>query len=384
MEQGRRNAKLLLEIENHPPRYLNAVYLAVMFAQNGSATLVAIVAERAFAELGITLVSVGFTLIYFVVVEAMSKTFAILHSDSVALALAPFVWVIGRTLWLPTRLLIGIANVLLPGKGLEQGPFVSVEEIRTMAEVGHQEGSIEAHEKQIIHSVFQFGQRTVREIMLPRPDIVAVPLDASLDAAAALIVEHGVTRLPAYREDLDKTEGIVHAKDVLFRLHEGRRDMALSELMLPVRFIPESKRLAELLHEMQHERFHLAMVSDEYGSITGLVTLEDVLEELVGQIDDEYDHEAPDIVTLSDGRYRVNAALPIVDLNDLLSLDLPHVSWNTVGGLVFGMVGRIPDVGTHVELDGFRFTVERVLGRRILTVIVSRLPPELPPDERNV
>jgi CBS domain containing-hemolysin-like protein len=378
-EQGRRNAALLQEIENEPARFLNAVYLAVTFAQNGSAILVAIVAERYFGELGITLVSVGFTLAYFVVVEAMSKTFAILHSDGVALALAPFVWLIGRTLALPTRLLIGLANVLLPGKGLKSGPFVTQEEIRSMAETGHQEGSIEAHEKAIIHSVFAFGERIVQEVMVPKPDVVAVDLDDSLQAATDLMVRHGLTRLPAFRGDLDHTEGIVHAKDVLAVLHVGESGTPLARIMRPVRFVPESKRLADLLREMQAEKFHLAMISDEYGLVAGLVTLEDLLEELVGQIRDEHDDEPADVEALGDGRYRVNAALPIAELNDAVGGSLPHVDWNTVGGLVFGVAGQIPAEGAGVELGPYRFTVEKLQGRRIMTVLMERMPD--PPPE---
>ena len=373
-EQGRRNAALLEQIERDPPRYLNAVYLAATFAQNGSAILVAILAERYVGQLGITLVSVGFTLAYFVVVEAMAKTFAILHSDGVALALAPFVWVVGRTLSIPTRLLIGLANILLPGKGLKSGPFVMQEEIRSMAETGHQEGSIETHEKEIITSVFQFGGRVVQEVMVPRPDIVAVDLDSSLQDAADIMVRHGLTRLPAYRADLDHTEGIVHAKDILNMLHQGQEDAPLAMLLRPVSFVPESKRLAELLREMREQKFHLAMISDEYGLVAGLVTMEDLLEELVGQIRDEHDQEPTDLVQLSDGRYRVNAALPIIELNGVIGANLPREDWNTVGGLVFGLAGKMPAVGEGVELECYRFTVEKLHGRRIITVLLELVP----------
>jgi putative hemolysin len=318
-----------------------------------------------------------------VVVEAMSKTFAILHSDRVALTLAPFVWFLGRALALPTRVLIGLANVLLPGKGLKEGPFVIEDQIRSLAEVGHQEGEIERHEKEIIHSVFHFGDLTVRDIMVPRPDIVAIDLAASLDAAAGLVVQRGFTRIPAYRDNLDRIEGIVHAKDVLNLLHQGRTDVRLAEILRPVRFIPESKRPAELLGEMRKEKVHLAIVSDEYGSVSGLVTLEDMLEELVGQIADEHDREAPDVTSLPDGRYRVNAALPIVELNEILGVELPRDRWNTVGGLVFGLAGAIPAEGASVSVGEFQFTVEKILGRRILTVLVTRLSAAVPDTPHN-
>src|SRR5439155_297055 len=236
-QEGRRNGALLEEIERDHAPYLNSIYLAVMFVQNGSAILVALVTEHYFADVGITLVSVAFTLAYFVIVEAMSKTYGILHSDRAALSMAPIVWALGRALALPARLLIGLANVLLPGKGLKQGPFVSEQDIRSMAEVGHEEGSI--------------------------------------------------------------------------------------------------------LREMQREKFHMAIVIDEYGSNAGLVTLEDLLEELVGEIADEHDVEERDVEPVGDGRYRVDASLPIRELNELVGTDLPRDRWNTVGGLMFGLLGTI-------------------------------------------
>lgn len=374
-EQGHRNGAVLERIEAEPARYLNAIYLSVMFCQNGSAVLVAIIAESYFGRSSITGVSIAFTIVYFVLVEAMSKTFAILHSDRVALALAPFVFVVGRTLALPTRALIGIANILLPGKGLPQGPFVSEEEIRSLAEVGHQEGVIEEHEKEMIHSVFQLGDRVVRDLMIPRPDVVAIAIDEPLGDAVSLIVQHGLTRIPVYSEDLDHTEGIIHSKDILNALHRGDAT-SLSELLRPVRFVPEQKRAVDLLREMQQEKFHLAMVSDEYGSVSGLVTLEDLLEELVGDIFDEHQHTSPDIEQLGDGRYRVNAGLPMTELNDTLNAELPHDRWNTVGGLMFSLFGTIPEAGATVSLDGYQFTAEKVDGRRIVSVLVERLPEE--------
>lgn len=222
----------------------------------------------------------------------------------------------------------------------------------------------------------RLSRRTVREIMVPRPDIVALPLTATAEEAALKIMESGVSRVPLYRDDLDQVEGFVHAKDVLALLARGERQRPVSEVARPIHFVPESKPLAELLAEMRQGGFHLAMVSDEYGSLVGLVTLEDVIEEVVGQIADEFDREPPEIERLADGRLRVQASVPIVDLNELLGIELPHASWNTVGGLVFGLAGRIPEPGASVELEGVRFTVERVQGRRIVTVLVRPPSPD--------
>jgi putative hemolysin len=376
VEEGRRNAITLERIEADPPRFLNAVYLAVMFCQNGSAVLVAIISERTFGGLGVTLVAVGFTLLYFVLVEAMSKTFGILHSDRAALAVAPLVWFLGRALALPTRALIGVANILLPGRGLKQGPFVSEADLRSMAEVGLEEGSIEREEKELIHSIFEFGDTIVREVMVPRPDVQAIESDKALRDVQAVVLRHGFSRVPVFTDDLDNVVGIVYAKDVLKALHQGKHDAPLSDVVREARFVPESKKVADLLREMQKEKFHIALVTDEYGSVSGLVTLEDLLEELVGEIADEYDTEEPEIEQVSDGLYRVDGKISIDEVNEILDVELPDEEWDTVGGLLLGIMGSIPDEGEAVEFQGLTFTAERVNGRRISKVLIKRPPRE--------
>ena len=375
-EDGHRNASILVRLESDPPRYLNSVYLAVMLVQNGSAILVAFLAERTFGSLGIALASFGFTLLYFVVVEAMSKTFGVLHSDRVALALSPLVFFLGRLLAVPTRVLIGIANILLPGKGLRQGPFVSESEIRSMAEVGSEEGSIEEDEKELIHSIFEFGDTIAREVMVPRPDIVAIEDDKTLRDVQALVLTHGYSRIPVYHEDLDDVLGFVFAKDVLKALHQGKVDMPLRDIVREAHVVPESKKVADLLREMQRERFHIALVTDEYGSVTGIVSLEDLLEELVGEIADEYDREEPQMAEVSDGVYRVSGKMPIDDVNELLGSELPDEEWDTVAGLVLDLFGKIPDPGEETAFQGLAFRAEEVNGRRVATVLITRLPEE--------
>ncbi|HZB00591.1 MAG TPA: hemolysin family protein [Actinomycetota bacterium] len=373
-EEGRRNAELLVKIESDPPRYLNAVYLAVMFVQNGSAILVAILAEREFGSTWVGLASFVFTLVYFVVVEAMAKTFAVLHTDRVSLALSPIVWFLGRVLELPTRFLIGLANVLLPGKGLKQGPFVSEEEIRSMAEVGHEEGSIDEGEKELIHSIFEFGDTIVREVMVPRPDIVAIEDDKTLRDVQALVLQRGYSRIPVYHESLDEVKGVVFAKDVLKALHQGRQDMPLADIMRDAHYVPESKRVADLLKEMQKEKFHQALVYDEHGSVTGIVSLEDLLEELVGEITDEYDREEPEVLELGNGSYRVSGKASIDDVNELLGTELPDEEWDTVAGLMLDLLGRMPERGEETTFRGVSLRAERVQGRRIASVMITRSP----------
>jgi CBS domain containing-hemolysin-like protein len=372
-EDGRRNSATLVRIESEPPRYLNAVYLAVMLAQNGSAVLVAILAERLLGNIWITIISILFTLAYFVVVEAMSKTFAVLHSDRVALTVAPLVYWLARILRLPTKLLIGLANILLPGRGLRQGPFVSEEEIRQMAEASSEEGAIEEGEKELIHSIFEFGDTIVREVMTPEPDVVAIDADRSLDEVLDLVLRHGYSRIPVYRGERGEIVGIVYAKDVLRDVHAGRSDRTVGDVARKAFFVPESKKVADLLKDMQRDKFHLALVVDEYGGLAGLVTLEDLLEEIVGEIVDEYDREEPNVEPAGDGRFRVNARLPVDELNELVQVELPNDEWDTVGGLMMGILGRLPAQGESVEFEGLRFTAERVQGRRIAKVLVEWL-----------
>jgi len=379
-QDGRRNAAFLEEIELDPAPYLNSIYLAVMFVQNGSAILVALLAENYFGDLGIALVWVGFTLAYFVVVEAMAKTYGVLHSDRASLFVAPIVWALGRALALPARVLIGLANVLLPGKGLKQGPFASERDIRSMAEVGHEEGTIEEREKDMIHSIFEFGDTVVRQVMVPRLDVVAVEASAPLGVAVEAALANGLSRMPVYRDDLDHVEGVLHMRDALKALHEGRGDASLLELARPAHFVPDSKKVADVLRDMQRQKFHLALVIDEYGSASGLVTLEDLLEELVGEIAEEHEREGRDIEPLGDGRYRVDASLSVHELNEELHTDLPRDRWNTVGGLMFGLLGAIPTEGQAVTLQGFRFAAERVQGRRVTTILVTREPAPEPRD----
>jgi putative hemolysin len=371
-EERRRQAETLVKIESDPPRYLNAVYLAVMFVQNGSAILVAILAEREFGSTWVGVASFVFTLAYFVVVEAMAKTFAVLHTDRVALALSPVVWFLGRLLAPPTRVLIGLANILLPGKGLKQGPFVSEEEIRSMAEVGHEEGSIDEGEKELIHSIFEFGDTIVREVMVPRPDIVTIEDDKTLRDVQALVLSHGYSRIPVYHESLDDVKGVVFAKDVLKALHQGKQDMPLSEIVRQAHFVPESKRVADLLKEMQKEKFHQALVYDEHGSVTGIVSLEDLLEELVGEIADEYDREEPEVLELGNGAYRVSGKASIDDVNELLGTELPDEEWDTVAGLMLDLLGRMPERGEETSFRGVSLKAERVQGRRIASVMITR------------
>jgi magnesium and cobalt exporter, CNNM family len=371
-EEGRRGAKALRRITENPPPYLNVVLLLTMLATVGGTTVAADLAKRNLANFAELISTVVMTLLLFVFAEVTPKTFAIQQTDRVALRVAPILVALTRVFGPVARVLLKVANVIMPGKGLPQGPYVTEQEIKTMAEVASEEGEIEEEEQELIHSIFEFGDTIVREVMNARPDIVAIEDLKPLSDVMDLVFQHGYSRIPVYHEDLDQIVGIVYAKDVLKAIRQNGEDTKVAELVRPARFVPESKKCAELLREMQRKKFHIALVTDEYGSISGLVTLEDLLEELVGEIADEYDRDEPVMIPVGEGRYRVDGRIPIDELNEQLDVELPQDEWDTVGGLMMHLLGAIPSEGQEVAYDNIRFKAERVQGRRIARVLVTK------------
>ncbi|MGZ4130879.1 MAG: hemolysin family protein, partial [Actinomycetota bacterium] len=324
--------------------------------------------------------TIAMTLLLFVFADVTPKTFAIMQTDRVALRLAPLIVTLRRLVGPVATALVRFANVVMPGKGLPQGPFITEAEIKQLAEVASEEEQIEEGEVQLIHSIFEFGDTIVREVMVPRPDIVAIEADRPLRDVQAMVLQYGYSRLPVYDDDLDNVVGFIYAKDVLKALHQGKQDMPLREVCRPAHFVPESKKAADLLREMQREKFHVALVTDEYGSVVGLVTLEDLLEELVGEIEDEFDRAEPDIAQVAENVYRVDGKVPIDEVNELFDVELPDEEWDTVGGLMLGLLGSIPKEGEEVSFQGLVFKAERVDGRRISKVLITRKEPEPQPQ----
>ncbi len=375
-EEQRRGAKALTRIVDEPAPFLNVVLLLTLLCTIGGTTIATSLAVRHFHRVGEIVATVVMTLILFIFAEVTPKTLAIQRTDGVALRVAPILVAISR-LFIPIATgLLKFANVIMPGKGLPEGPYVTEQDLRAYAEVASEEEQIEEEEKELIHSIFEFGDTIVREVMVPRPDIVAIEDDKTLRDVQALVLEHGYSRIPVYHEDLDDVVGVAFAKDVLKAMHQGNGDMPLREICRPAHFVPESKKVADLLREMQKEKYHQAFVTDEYGSVTGIISLEDLLEELVGEIEDEYDVEVPGTEQVSDGVYRVTGKTPIDDVNELLDAELPDEEWDTVGGLVLDLFGKIPNAGEQTEFQGLQFKAEEVRRRRISTVLITRVAPK--------
>jgi CBS domain containing-hemolysin-like protein len=381
-EEGRRGSVALVKIVEDPAPHVNVVLLLTLLATIGGTTIATSLVVRHSERWGEVISTVVMTILLFVFAEVTPKTFAIQQTDRVALAVAPFIVFLRRLTGPAATGLLRLANILMPGKGLREGPFVTEQELRAYADAASEEDQIEDEEKELIHSIFEFGDTIVREVMVPRPDIIAIEDDKTLRDVQALVLEHGTSRIPVYnvKEDLDDVIGIVFAKDVLKALHQGKHDMPLRDIVREANYVPETKKVAELLREMQRGKFHMALVTDEYGSVSGLVSMEDLLEELVGEITDEYDSEEAEMVETAPGVYRVSGKASIDDVNDLLETDLPDEEWDTLAGLVLDVFQRIPKAGEEIEFQGLRFHAEEVQGRRIAKVLITRIPAPVPAD----
>ncbi len=375
VQEQKQGAETLLKIVEDPAHYLNVVLLLTLVAHVTGTAVATSLAIRRFGDGGEAIAAAMMTFLIFVFAEVVPKTYSVQRTDRAALMMARPVYFLGKVFNPLGRLLIAISNLallVLPGRAMPKGPFVTEDEIRHLVDVAEEEEEIEEEERELIHSVFEFGDTVVREVMVPRPDMVCLKGGSTLEEALKVIIEAGYSRIPLYEGDTDNIIGVLYAKDLLKRLHEKNETGSVAQLGRAPTFVPETKKVAELLREMQDQHVHMAVVVDEYGGTAGLVTIEDLIEEIVGEIVDEYDKEEPLVEPIDENTIRVDAKMPIDEVNELLEVDLPHEEWDTVGGLVFGLTGRVPTPGETVRFDGLEFTTERVTGRRIQKVVISR------------
>jgi CBS domain containing-hemolysin-like protein len=376
-EEGRHGAKALVGLTEAPEKFLNPLLLLVLICQLVSATMVGVLAGRLFGAAGVFVATAGEVIVIFVAFEAIPKNFAIAHPDEAALTSAP---VVGRILRFPpvrwlSRALLWVADAVI---GLFGGggaaPRMTESEVLAMADVAHEDAAIESEERNFIHSVIEFGDTIVREVMVPRIDMVDVDATATVRAALDLAIATGRSRIPVLGEGVDDVVGMVNLRHLAALVANGQGDELVGAHMGEARFVPETKRVASLLTEIRRAKSHLFIVVDEYGGTAGLVTLEDVLEELVGEITDESDliDEAATARTL-EGGVEISGRLNIDDANDEFALDLPKDGWDTVGGLVLDLAGGVPAVGDVLATDRYRLTVVRMDGRRVEVVRVEPL-----------
>ncbi|MGH9213894.1 MAG: hemolysin family protein [Acidimicrobiales bacterium] len=377
-DDDRRGARALVRLVAEPDSFLTTLRLVLLTSRLAEATLVAVVAYRvgAFPALvGATLINV---VAMFVLADAAPRTWAARKAEGTALALARPVAGLVRLplLGRAGRLLLGLANLVVPGRGIRQGPYVAEQDPFGATSLATDEGVIEQDERELIESIIDFGDTVVREVMVPRPDMVTVDATFRVADVMEVMLLNGYSRLPACGDGIDDVVGLVYAKDLMRAERDGNEHLPVAELLRPAIFVPEIQRLPELLRDMQQRQFHMAIVLDEYGGTSGLVTLEDIMEELVGEIFDEYDVEDPMIEPLPGGDVLVRGRTPLDEVNELLNTSLPEGDWDTVGGLVYSRLGHVPVDGESVVIGGWTLTAQRIQGRRIGRVRISPPVPQ--------
>ena len=384
----RRGAASLAVVVADRARYTNLLLLLRMLAEVTATVLVVIVARAAFGS-GFLVVAgsvAAMVLVAYVLIGVGPRTTGRQHPYPVALASAGLVRVLERMFGPLPTLLILVGNAVTPGRGLREGPFSSEVELRELVDMAEARSVIEHDERNMIQSVFELGDTIAREVMVPRTDVVWIEHGKSVPQALALALRSGFSRIPVIGENVDDIVGVVNLKDLARRAQdaENARQTKVEDLMRPPTFVPESKPVDELLREMQAQRSHLAIVIDEYGGTAGVVSMEDIVEEIVGEITDEYDIESVPVQRIDHDTVRLTARLPVEDLAQLFNVEIPAGDdVETVGGLLAQALGRVPVPGASVEVHGLELLAESAGGRRnhIDTVLVRRLPEPGDEDE---
>jgi CBS domain containing-hemolysin-like protein len=391
LDEGVGGARRLLTIAEDPPRYLNTALFLRMLCEIAAVVLMTEVVlgwledERLAVLVAVLLMLV----VQFVAIGVGPRTVGRLHAQRVALLSAAPVVVFTRFLGPLPQLLIVLGNIITPGRGFSEGPFSSEAELRELVDMAEASQVIESGERAMIHSVFELGDTLVRNVMVPRTDVVFIEHHKTLRQAMSLALRSGFSRIPVVGENLDDIIGVAYLKDVtkrVFDRHEAETTERIERVLRPVMYVPDSKPVDALLREMQAQRTHVAVVVDEYGGTAGLVTIEDLLEEIVGEITDEYDQAEVEVEHLATGAVRVSSRFHVSDLHEACGVAIEDDDVETVGGLMGKHLGRVPIAGSVVEAHGLRFEAEGPAGRRnrIGTVVVTRLDgPEDEPSSQD-
>lgn len=381
LAEGRAGAARLVTLLEDPARYLNTALFLRLLCEISAIVLVALTIDEAYggAWWPAVLTTIGAMLVVsFVAIGVAPRTIGRQHAERVALlSAAPLSFVTAVLGPLP-KLLILVGNALTPGKGFREGPFSTETELRELVDLAEASSLIESGERKMIHDVLELGDTIAREVMVPRTDVVYIERHKNLRQTLSLFLRSGFSRVPVIGENLDDVVGVAYLKDIVRRDFEApdvEFTQRIDEVMRPAHFVPDSKPVDALLSEMQAMRQHIAVVVDEYGGTAGLVTIEDILEEIVGEITDEYDAEDVLVENLDGGGVRVSSRYPIDDLDELFGFDVEEEDVDSVGGLMAKHLGRVPIPGSVVEAHGLRFEAEAATGRRnrIGTLMISRV-----------
>jgi CBS domain containing-hemolysin-like protein len=391
--QGDRRARDVLRITSDPPRFIAAMQLGVTLTSLGIGALGEQALARAFESwlataLAVLLAYLILTYFHVVIGELVPKGVALGHPEGTALwvaapvrafftLFAPFVWVLRKS----TDAVLHLLGLEPPSA--EREPL-SEAELRMLLSRSSEQGEIEHEEQQMIDKVFVFGDKDVADVMVPRPEVVAISAELPPEEALAAVLDSPYTRYPVYRESLDDIIGVLHVRDLFTAVHDrGLASVRLAEIVRPAYIVPETKDLASLLQEFRKTNNHFAVVVDEYGGMAGICTLEDLLEEIVGEIEDEFDVAEVQIEQLDDDTYRIDGMFPIDEFNERFGTSLPDEDFHTLAGFVFGQLGRAPQPGDDVEYDGMRFDVLEVDGNRIEKLVVNFVERPVPRREND-
>ncbi|QBR91634.1 hemolysin family protein [Nocardioides euryhalodurans] len=388
--EGRTGARPLVRLLDDPARFLNTALLLRLACEISAIVIVTQLVRDAFdgAFWSAAITSIAVMLVVsFVVIGVAPRTLGRQHDERVALLSAAPLGAVTTILGPVPRVLILVGNAITPGRGFREGPFSTETELRELVDMAEASAVIESGERRMIHSVFDLGDTTAREVMVPRNDVVYIERHKNLRQTMSLFLRSGFSRVPVIGENLDDILGFAYFKDLVRRDFEApdvEFTQQVEEVMRPASYVPDSKPVDALLSEMQAKRQHIAVVVDEYGGTAGLITIEDLLEEIVGEITDEYDEEEIEVEQLDDGSTRVSSRYPIDDLDELFGFDVEEEDVDSVGGLMAKHLGRVPIPGSTVEAHGLRFVAEDAAGRRnkIGTVLICPVGHE-PGDESH-
>ena len=380
--ESKRGGELLKKFSKQPAKYLNVILLVRKTCELTATVLLASILLRNYPSAqAMALTVLIMVIISYVVVGVGPRTLGKQHPHTWARAGIGVAFFLAFILGPVTKLLIAIGNAITPGVGFRTGPFTNEAELRDLVDQAHERGLVESDEHEMIHSVFELGDTLVRELMVPRTDMVWIEKDKSLRQALSLALRSGFSRVPVVGDSIDKIIGIAYVKDLARRTldhHEAETNERVEQHMRPATFVPESKIAADLLKEMQRDQIHLAIVVDEYGGTAGIITIEDILEEIVGEIADEFDDGIEAFTWVSEGKARAKATLHIEDLADELGIEIAEVDFedvDTIGGLMAQKLGRVPIAGSTITVGEYLITSERPVGRRrrISSVLIEKI-----------
>ena len=377
LDEGISRAQALQTLLDDPPRFILALMvleiLALVLAAISASWLAMSAGWSWIPGIALVLLGVGVAAL---VVQVVARSLAMRSTEKTALRLSAFVRGVALLLTPITAPLMALAGVILGRTEEDASPdnvMLTEEGLRYLINSVEEPGLIEEDEKKMIASIFELGEMVAREVMVPRIDVVAVDEKATLRQALDVIIQAGHSRIPVYHDSIDNVQGVLYAKDLLLPFRDGRNDAPVTELMRPAYFVPESKRVDDLLQELQQRRVHMAIIVDEYGGTAGVVTIEDLLEEIVGDIQDEYDSEAPMAQQIGEREYIFDAQIWLDDVNDILGVSLPSEESDTLGGFIYRQLGVMPAVGSKVAYEQLVLEVQTVQARRILQVRVTKM-----------